>query len=436
MTTPITTTVADHESIVREAHRRAAWRVWVAAIPGAAPDTVSVATDAAMQALACGASSTHAAIAAYRALDLPAPSELAAWASWEPRPAPPPPSPRTGWSPPPRPVGPPAGGAGASGAAPGRRPPRDDRDPDDGARILGSTGAFLLIAATALFEAFGLPRNGSGVPRFAVVLAVQSLLAAVSALCLRRRRLQPVAPIMLATTLLSFPLTLTAAAVFLRLGASGLRPAVGVARAAAACAGLYGLTAVLLRSSAYGLLSLAALASSAIAGGVVLFGPENAPLGLVLVVAACAAVDAAGPRRPRVDAAFGRWAMPGAVLSVSAAVVWAGAVIELAVHRGTTCTPPSTFSAVCRSGARVAHASMLVAVLAGSASAMAGAGVVRRRWRGPASVVGSAAALEFAWWSGTGRAGVAATLAGLAIVWAVAAARARRTWRGGGAPCR
>jgi hypothetical protein len=306
---------------------------------------------------------------------------------------------------------------------------RPDSDDDDGARILGATGAFLLVAATILFEAFGM--SSGGTLRLAVVVGLQALLAAGTATCFRYHRMRPVAPIYLATTVLLFPLTLAAAAVFLRLGENGLSVPAGLAAGGAACAVLYGITALALRSSAYGFLAAAALTTCGVSGAIAALPAAWVPLGLVALTASFVALDLASASAPgrRVAATFGLWAPIFALGVALAGAIWAeGEAAKGCAER----FPISSCNAL--EPAPEVHGLILALTLAGTCAIMAIGGFrpIRRWWLGPAALSGGLAVLVANWSLSGGPAGASVELAVMAIGLALGADRmpeVARWWR-------
>lgn len=295
---------------------------------------------------------------------------------------------------------------------------------EHGVQVLGATGAFLLIVATVLFEAYGI-RHGSGLPRFMVVLGLQCVLGGATTICWRTPRLRPMTTIYLTVTALLFPLLLTAAAVFLHLGRHGLSVTPGLAVGGFACALVYGCLAMGLRSPNYGLLASAGLLTGWTCASLDLLGRTWVPIGFVVLTASLLAVDAmsgrggpseAGPQR--VAQAFGLWAAPLAGLAAVVAGIWAVAEITPGCQGSLTsslnCTPPAGI---------LIHDAVLPTTLAGLAVVLlvASARPAARFWIAPAVVAGSSALLTLSWTLSWGAAGAAWTLALTAVVIAMGA---------------
>jgi hypothetical protein len=207
--------------------RLAAWRVWAGRVLTTDPAGIEQAARAALVTVEAGGSSDAAAVAAHTALGVPAPPPALAaldrqrWRAGELLTELDRIEDRLGGEPggPLRaeltrqlatadtvalsaarlvPSWPPAGPGPVPGAGPPVPPPvwagpaetTPGEPRDQGVQILGATGAFLLVAATILFEAYGVPHTG-GVPRFLGVLALETVLALATAVSRRLPRLRP-----------------------------------------------------------------------------------------------------------------------------------------------------------------------------------------------------------------------------------------------------
>ncbi|MGA2037586.1 MAG: hypothetical protein ABSH04_08405 [Acidimicrobiales bacterium] len=147
-----------------------------------------------------------------------------------------------------------------AGAFPGRSAGPSIREllTENSIQIVSYTGAFLLIVATILFEAYGTSVHQGGI-RFALVAAICGLFTIAGWVCIRSERLRIVGKAYAAIASLLVPLTMTAAYVFLSLGVRGLSAWTALAAGGFACALMYGVLAGVLKSRAYTTLSLIAL---------------------------------------------------------------------------------------------------------------------------------------------------------------------------------
>ena len=132
-------------------------------------------------------------------------------------------------------------------------------DTDGGIQLLAYTGAFLLVVATILFEAYAVPHKDQ-LPRLAVLAGADLLFAAGARALRRTARLASVGNVYLGVAALVFPLVLAGAAMALHAGTTGMSPAAALAAGAAACTVLYGGLGLVMRSRAYAALGSFALA--------------------------------------------------------------------------------------------------------------------------------------------------------------------------------
>lgn len=299
---------------------------------------------------------------------------------------------------------PPAWPPATAGAVPGDPRSGDSGDADQGVRILGATGAFLLVTATLLFEAFGVSRSAH-LARFAVVVGVESVLVLAARACRRSDRFRAVSGAYLAAGALVLPVVLAAALTARPLGVVP-RPAVGLAVGALLCAAVYAALAVELPSRAYGILSLAAvgigwLAATGASGG----GPGTGRFGPSTALLCCLylAVDALAVRGSAGDVAVGGRDRTGRAFGGTSAgfAVGTGAVAALVaiVGRGDV-----------DGWAPVLTLGLLAAGLFAAAWP-----APRRGCLAPGSIAGSAAVLLMGPWLSWGRGGTAVALILLAV---------------------
>jgi len=284
---------------------------------------------------------------------------------------------------------------------------------DYGVQILGTTGAFLLVVAAALFDLFGARWVGA-VGRLAVVVALDALLVLVTRAAWRRAWLRPVAPVFLGAATLVFPLLLAAAAADWARGHGDLSLPFG----ATACALLYAGLGVRLRSVAYGVLASAAALTAVISGSLALLPPSKVPLGLAVATALGVLVDAAVrlrlARRATDDpvAAVGRWSIPFVLGTAALADGWAFVVSSRPCEWSAGATPACPLQGPPVSPTLLATTLALVgcALLLGALSS------TRRVWAVPGAVSAlGAVALS----PGVGRLhGLAVALSLLAVAWA------------------
>jgi len=256
---------------------------------------------------------------------------------------------------------------------------------DQGVRILGATGVFLLLTATMLFEVFGVPARDR-VLRFLVVAGLEAALIIAGATSGKSDRFRRVSGVYVAAAALVLPVVLAAGLAAAGSG-SGLRPAVAVAICALCCMAAYGWLARELRSGAYASLALVATGIAWLAGsdaiGVGKYAGLTAPTAALL---ACIylAVDALAARTGWAMEAGGRWSgmadalagpapwfagLAGAVATASALLVvdrsevpgWSGPLALCMVAAALACTV--------RVSARSSN--LLPAVIAGSAAVLA-----------------------------------------------------------------
>ena len=132
---------------------------------------------------------------------------------------------------------------------------------DLGVQLLAYTGAFLLMIATVLFEAYGAP-PGQQVLRLLALAALDAMFAIGAAICRRYERLAMVGTVYLGVASLLFPLVLVAEGFALHVGTTGISPATALFAGAFVCMMLYGALAFSTGSLAYGALAAVALAIS------------------------------------------------------------------------------------------------------------------------------------------------------------------------------
>ncbi len=130
---------------------------------------------------------------------------------------------------------------------------------DNSIQIVSYTGAFLLVVATILFEAYGT-NSSQQVTRFASVAGLTGLFAIAGWLCMRSDRFNVIGKTYVAIASILVPLTMVAAYIFLSLRQNGLSVSDSLAGGAYVCAILYSILAGVIRSRAYATLSMLALA--------------------------------------------------------------------------------------------------------------------------------------------------------------------------------
>lgn len=314
------------------------------------------------------------------------------------------------------PTGPADPPAGPGGDAPGAG--------DQGVRILGATGVFLLLTATLLFEVLGVPGRDH-LLRFLAVTGLEGVLIGAGLACGRSERFRTVAGIYVAASALVLPVVVAAGLAAVPSGV-GLRPATAVAVGALGCVAVYAWLALLLPSRAYACLALLAVGtgwvSGAVAAGLDPTSGWTAPT-VACLAALYLVVDALAVHAGRARSGDPRW--EGAAESLTGPAPWfvaasggvAGVVALSAVDREYL---PGWSGPLALS---------VLAVAFGLAARQPG----RHRNLVPAMVAGSAAVLSAGPWLAWGRLGTSVALDGLALGTAAVAAAATGAGRTGGA---
>ncbi|MHB8319430.1 MAG: hypothetical protein ACYDEP_09430 [Acidimicrobiales bacterium] len=216
-----------------------------------------------------------------------------------------------------------------------------------GARILGVSGAFLLVLSTLLFVAFGARRSSP--TRLTAVVVLEVVMVLVGLVLRRSERTKVASSVYFVVASLILPVllaTLTLSANAERLGVS---PAGALGVVALLCASLYGWLAWKLESEGYGLLASVALgvgwvsAALAVVGGRYASIPVAVLPGVYLWFDILATGDGVhGEGVTRKSSPYRRWTTVFTVASSVFALEWAGA--------------SSRLSAVCgRDGATLSH---------------------------------------------------------------------------------